>query len=267
MLAELKPKTAQINGRLWSARARDWAEVQEPQFRPLYQAALDRLGVAPGTRYLDAGCGSGLAAGLAAGRGARVSGLDAAEGLLAIARERAPGGDFRQGDLEELPFEDGAFDLVTGFNAFQYAGNPGAALGEAGRVTQRGGAVLVATWGDPNGMPLASVLAALKSLLPPPPPGTPGPFALSDEKALRQFAEGAGLRAEQIFDVQGEFVFASEAEALRGFNSAGIAVRAMELAGEQAVSEAHARAIAPFRLSDGSCRIGATYRCLVARPR
>ena len=267
MLAELKPKTSQVNGRLWSTRARDWAEVQEPQFKPLYQAVFDRLKVGTGTRYLDAGCGSGVAAGMAAGRGARVAGLDAAEALLAIARSRAPDGEFRHGDLEQLPFEDGGFDLVTGFNAFQYAGNPAMALAEAGRVAKREGAVVVATWGEPSGMPLASVLAALKALLPPPPPGAPGPFALSDERALREFAEQAGLRAEAVFDVRGEFEFASEAEALRGFNSAGIAVRAIEAAGEPAVSDAHARAIAPFRLPDGSYRIGATYRCLVARPR
>lgn len=80
-----------------------------------------------------------MAAALSASLGATVAGLDASEALLEIARERTPGGDFRRGDLEALPFEDDSFDLVTGFNSFQYAGNAAQALREAGRVTRPGG--------------------------------------------------------------------------------------------------------------------------------
>lgn len=265
MLTELKPRTSPLNGRLWGVRARDWADLQEPQFKPLYRAVFERLMVGPATNYLDLGCGSGLATKMAFELGAQVTGLDAAESLLSIARQRAPTGDFRCGDLEELPFGDGQFDLVTGFNSFQYAGNPVVALREAARVTKNDGVVVIATWGDPEGMPVVSVIAALKSLLPPPPLGSPGPFALSEEKALRQFAKDAGLNPVEVFDVEGAFSFADETTALRGWNSAGIAVRAIEHAGEQAVSEAHAKAITPFRQQDGSYRIGATFRCLLAR--
>ena len=74
--------------------------------RPVYEAVLERTRVTTGTRYLDVGCGAGMAAQIAAARGAQVSGIDAAEALLAIARRRTPTGDFRQGDLEELPFDD-----------------------------------------------------------------------------------------------------------------------------------------------------------------
>jgi len=265
MAEHRKPHTSDINGRLWGARARDWAECQEGLQRPIYAAAFARTGTGQGTRYLDAGCGAGLAAEIAAGLGAEVAGLDAAEALLEIARARVPGADFRQGDLERLPFDDGAFDVVTGFNSFQYAGNPGAALAEARRVTQPGGSVVVVTWGEPEGMEAASVIGALRPLMPPPPPGAPGPFALSDEGALRQFAADAGLEPVEIFDVDSPFVYDDEATALRGLNSTGVAVRAMENSSEQAVTEAHARAIEPFRRSDGSYRVGASFRCLLAR--
>jgi ubiquinone/menaquinone biosynthesis C-methylase UbiE len=57
-----------------------------------------------------------MAVQIAAARGAQVSGVDAAETLLAIARRRTPGGDLRLGILEELPFDDHSFDVVTGFN-------------------------------------------------------------------------------------------------------------------------------------------------------
>src|SRR5881396_1725198 len=82
------------------ARARDWAEIQERMLVPLYEAAYDRLGIGPGTRLLGLGCGSGLALLLAAARGARVSGVDADEARLELARERlAPDGGPAAGRL------------------------------------------------------------------------------------------------------------------------------------------------------------------------
>jgi hypothetical protein len=60
-----------------------------------------------------------MAALLASDRGAQVSGIDAAESLLTVARERVAAADFRLGDLQDLPFADGCFDVVTGFNSFQ----------------------------------------------------------------------------------------------------------------------------------------------------
>jgi SAM-dependent methyltransferase len=266
MSVELKPRTAAVNGRLWGARAGDWADIQEGTVRPVYEAVLERTRVKSGTRYLDVGCGAGMAAQIAAARGAHVSGIDAAAALLEIARRRTPAGDFRWGDLEELPFEDHSFDVVTGFNSFQYAGNPAVALAAARRATRPGGAVVIVTWGDPEGMEAASLVAAVRPLMPPPPPSAPGPFALSDEAALRKFAADAGLEPVEVFDVDSPFVYADEATAIRGLNSSGVAARAMENASEQTVTQAHAEALAPFRQPDGSYRIKATFRCLLAQP-
>ncbi len=157
------------------------------------------------------------------------------------------------------------FDVVTGFNSFQYAANPAAALAEARRVTKPGGEVVIMTWGNPEGMEAASLIAALRPLMPVPPPGAPGPFALSDENALRKFAVDAKLTPVVVFDVDCPFVYPDDATAVRGLNAAGVAVRAMENTSEQAVSEAHSKALAPFRRSDGSYRINASFRCLLAR--
>ena len=184
MSRTLEKGTAAVNGPLWGARARDWAEVQEGQFAAAFHAVLAHAKVGSGARHLDAGCGAGMAAALSASLGAAVAGLDASAALLKIARDRTPLGDFRQGDLEALPFEDDSFDLVTGFNSFQYAGDPTQALREAGRVTRPGGWVVIMTWGEPAGMEAAGHVAALKPLMPPAPPGAGGPFALSDETAL-----------------------------------------------------------------------------------
>ncbi len=265
-MSDLKPRTAETNARLWGARARDWADYQEVIVRRVYETVLERTRVGSHTRYLDIGCGAGLAAEIADSRGASVSGIDATEPLLAIARSRVPRGEFRTGDLEALPFEDRAFDVVTGFNSFQFAGNPAVALREARRVAKASGVIAIVTWGEPEGMEAAAVVGALRPLMPPPPPGAPGPFALSKEAALRSFASDAGLSPGEIFDIECPFIYRDEASALRGLNSSGVATRAMESSSERAVTEAHAKAIAPYRQADGSYRIRAVFRCLLAGP-
>jgi len=257
--------TSAVNGRLWGSAAADWAEIQEKTCLPVYRATFDRVGLMAGAKYLDVGCGAGLAAHTAAERGAVVSGLDAAEKLLEIARARLPEGDFRVGELEKLPFEDDTFEVVTGFNSFQYAAHPGAALMEAKRVAKPGGRVVVMTWGEPEGMEAASLLAALRPLLPPPPPGAPGPFALSNEAALRSFAEAAGLEPLEMFDVDSPWVYEGFATAMRGLRSSGVAARAIEHSSVEAVDAAQEKALAPFRREDGRYVVGAWFRCLVTR--
>lgn len=261
----MKPQTSSANAPLWGARARDWAEVQEGIILPAYRRVLERAGVGPGTAFLDVGCGSGMAAGLADDRGATVAGIDGTPALLAIAEERVPAGDFRVADLEALPFDDDRFDVVTGFNSFQFAGNPEIALREARRVVRPGGLVVMTVWGEPDGMEMASVIRALGPLLPPPPPGAGGPFALSDRAALVGLAEASGLAVAEIVDLEAPVVYADETTALRGLDSSGVAERARQTVGEAAVTAAHRAAIAPFRQGDGSYRIGAAFRCLFAR--
>ena len=265
MDATEKPRTASQNGPLWGERAEDWATIQEGQFRAAYDAVFDACNVGAGTAYCDVGCGAGMAALLAHQRGAVVAGLDASDNLLAIARSRVPKADFRAGDLEELPFPDGSFDLVTGFNSFQYAGNPVVALAEAKRVAKPvSGRVVIMTWGPPEGMEAATLVAALKPLLPPSPPGARGPFALSDELALRSFAENAGLRPLQVTDVACHWYYPDLQAALRGLGSSGVAIRAAKHSGENALNKATAEALAPFRANDGTFRMAACFRWLLA---
>jgi SAM-dependent methyltransferase len=230
----------------------------------MFAAALAAAGVGPGIRLLDAGCGSGIAAGMAAELGAAVHGLDASDEMVAIARHRVPAAVFVNGDLQSLPYADGTFDVVTGFNSFQFAAEPAAALAEARRVVRPGGRLVIVTWAPPAGMPAAAVISALRTLLPPAPPGAPGPFALSDEAALRAFAEQAGLRAEGIFDVACPFAYPDAETALRGLCSSGIAERARQVAGDAAVAAAYRAAIAPYLGPDGRVHIEATFRGLIA---
>ena len=74
--------------------------------------------VGESTRLLDVGCGAGRFCRIARDRGARVAGLDATREFIDIARERTPDGEFEVGEMEDLPWQDDSFDVVTGFNSF-----------------------------------------------------------------------------------------------------------------------------------------------------
>jgi len=239
--------------------------VQEPAQHQLYGPVLDRLGVTEGTVLLDAGCGSGVAARMCADRGASVTGLDATEAFVEIARQRVPEGSFDVGDLEALPFPPDSFDVVTGFNSFQYAADPVEALREARRVARPGGAVAIMTWGPAEACEAAPVLAALASFLPPPPAGAPGPFALSEPGALAALVRRAGLEPVDEGDVHSVWTYPDLETALRGLLAGGPATRAIATATEAAVAEAVAAAIALHRNSDGTYELENVFRFLIAR--
>jgi SAM-dependent methyltransferase len=210
------------------------------------------------------GCGPGLAAQLAARGGAQVAGLDAAEASLTIARERTPESDFRTGEMEDLPWPDNAFDVVTGFNAFQYAADVANALREARRVARPGGRVAMAVWGRAEDCDTVAIVAALSKLLPPPPLGAPGPFALSAPGRVEGLLEQAGLAPLTSGEADCPFEFADLETAVRGHMSSGPAAAAIQLAGAEAVQAAIAEALAPFRTSEGSYRQRNTFRYVVA---
>ena len=121
-------------GQLWSAAPRDWAELQEPFCRPLWQDTLAALGVKPGVRFLDAGCGAGGASILAASLGSEVTGFDASHALLNIARERLPQSRLVHGDLERLPFPNGHFDAALVANSVIFAEDIRQAMRELHRM-------------------------------------------------------------------------------------------------------------------------------------
>jgi SAM-dependent methyltransferase len=210
---------------------------------------------------------SGWFCSLAAKRGAAVAGIDAAGGLLAIARQRTPGGDFRTGDMEELPFANASFDLVTGFNSFQFAADPVNALKQAKRVAKPTGKVSMAVWGAATDCQAAAVLKAIGTLLPPPPPpGTPGPFALSAPGVMEQLLSKAGLTPGPPTDVDTPFDFTNEDAAYRGFASSGPGIRALREAGANKVRAALLSALAPFKTKSGTYHLDNKFRFIIVRP-
>jgi SAM-dependent methyltransferase len=152
-------------GRAWGARSTEWAYLFEPFARPATEVLLDRLGVGAPVRLLDVACGSGLAAQTARRRGAAVTGLDASEALVQIARARTPDGDFRVGDMFSLPFRDASFDVATSFNGIWKGCE--AALSEARRVLTPAGRLGLTYWGRPDRLGLLPYFLKVIELSPP----------------------------------------------------------------------------------------------------
>ncbi len=257
--------SAMEQSRLWSERAADWAAVQEDTFLPAFRSVLDHVAPVAGASWLDVGCGSGRLAELATERGAAMAGLDAAPALVEIARRRTPAASITVGDMEDLPFGDGTFDVVTGFNSFQYAADPVRALLEAKRVARPGAPVVVAIWGTAAECEMTAYLGALRLLMPTSPPGASGPFALSEPGALESLVSEAGLEPESRHAGEAPWVYPNLVTALRGLLSAGPAIRAIEHSGEKRAVDAVVEVLDDFRQSDGSYRLENTFHYLVAR--
>jgi len=103
-------------------------------------------------RVLDLGCGTGHFAARLAARyaGARITGLDIADGMLRHARARADvaGLEWVCGDAEQLPLAAGSVDLLFSSLALQWCEHAGSAFREIARVLAPGGQALVSTLGD-----------------------------------------------------------------------------------------------------------------------
>lgn len=110
-----------------------------------------RAVVKPGDRVLDAACGTGDLAIIAARQGATVTGLDFSEQMLVRARRKAPELEWLQGDLLALPFADDSFDAATiGFGIRNVADLQGG-IDELRRVLKPGGRLAILEITRPHG--------------------------------------------------------------------------------------------------------------------
>jgi SAM-dependent methyltransferase len=257
---------ASAQAALWGRRPRDWARLAEPQNVALFAAVLDALDVGRGTRLVDFGCGSGLAARMAAERGAAaVAGIDATPELLEIARERVPTGTFAAAALEDAPFEDGAFDVATGFNAFQFAADPVAAVREAARVVRAdGGLVAASTFAEPERCASTALHLAMKAAVGAKDDGY-APYALSGPDGLSDLLAQAGLEPVAAGEVALAWAHASVEDTILSVLCSAGGARALEAVGEAAVRAALEPAIAPFTRADGSVSMDNVFRYAIGR--
>lgn len=173
-------------------------------------AVIDALEVRDGTKLLDVACGSGNGLIPAAERGAIATGLDITPKLLDAARERASAAgvevELVEGDAEQLPFDDGAFDVVMSVFGAMFAPDHRRAAAELLRVCRPGGRVGVCAW-TPQGM-IGRMFMTVASHMPPPPEGFQPPILWGMEDHMRDlFGAGGEVRFElQTVTMEGESV-------------------------------------------------------------
>ena len=195
------------------------AEVYEEFFVPaLFQEWSDRVAdtitIRAGDRVLDVACGTGVLTRAVAARvgpsGAAI-GLDVNEGMLTVARRKAPRLDWRSGRAEALPFDTERFDAVVSQFGLMFFEDRRAALAEMMRVLRHGGRLAVAVWDSLEHTPgYATVTQLLQRLF-----GDRvadalrAPFALGDPGALRSLFSSAGIPSATVTTVKGTARFPS----------------------------------------------------------
>jgi SAM-dependent methyltransferase len=253
--------TAGIHGPRWSLVAAEYEAFWAAMAEPVRVEIAAHAGVGPGTRLLDVGCGPGTLLRFAAGRGAEVSGLDAAEGMVARARAAVPGADVRVGAMERLPWDDGAFDVVTAFNAVQFAADRVGVLREMDRVRAPGGHLAVATWGPPERCEQFVIGDALEALAG---GGQTGTHPLGADGVLAGLFEAAGLATRVTGEVEVPLLLADRAALVRAFWVDVIDVGLLEHVDEATARGAIVAAAEPFRRADGGYRLENVYRYAIA---
>src|SRR6266550_7228051 len=145
-------------------------------------------GVQSGQPVLDVACGTGVVAITAARIGANVTGLDLTPELLERARENSGVAevdvDWHEGDVEALPFPDGAFDVVLSQFGHMFAPRPEVAIREMLRVLKPSGTIAFSTW--PPELLIGRSFTLVGSYMPPPPPGVSPPPQWGDPNIVRQ---------------------------------------------------------------------------------
>src|SRR5262249_23189228 len=157
---------------------------------------LDAARVAEKMCVLDVGCGPGYISCAVAGRRANPIGLDFSGEMVAIARQKFPGIDFREGNAQNLPFADFTFDRVLASFALLHLPDPERGCAQACRVLKPGGRFAFTTWARKEENVFLQLVddavrahADLAVALPPGPPY----YLFENEEEFRKALERAGF--------------------------------------------------------------------------
>jgi ubiquinone/menaquinone biosynthesis C-methylase UbiE len=175
----------QMHSAAWSAGA---FEEIAPSIADVHAAIVEALAPQPGEAWLDVACGAGHVAELAAGAGARVSGIDISPRLIEVAKARAKTAgyeiEYRVGDAENLDVPDASYDAVSSSFGMIFAPDHDAAAHELARVTKPGGRLAFTAW-TPDST-IGQMFAVLRPFQPPPPPDAGNPLDWGLEEHVRE---------------------------------------------------------------------------------
>src|SRR6187399_2715859 len=171
------------------------------------------LGVIPGMKVLDLGCGDGTTALPEARLGADVLGVDIAANLVAAGNQRAKDAHLlnlrlQEGDatnLHELP--DQAFDLVVSIFGAMFAPKPFDVAKEMVRVTKPGGRIVMGNWIPNDPTLVAQILRISSAYSPPPPEGFISPMMWGVEANVIERFSRVGIPKDNISFARDTFTF------------------------------------------------------------
>ncbi|GAA4462566.1 class I SAM-dependent methyltransferase [Nibrella saemangeumensis] len=198
------------NKALWEKG--DFTQIAETM-RESGAALVDKLGITPGLKVLDLGCGDGTTAIPAAKLGAEVLGVDIARNLVEAGNRRAQQEGltnirFQEGDATDLrELKDDTFDLSMSIFGAMFAPRPVDVAKEMVRVTRPGGRVVMGNWipGDPT--LVAQILRISSAYTPPPPEGFISPMLWGVEGHAVDRFEAAGIPKENVSFERDTFIF------------------------------------------------------------
>jgi SAM-dependent methyltransferase len=177
------------------------------------ESLVNGLGVRPGMRVLDLGCGDGTTALPEARLGADVLGVDIAPNLVEAGRRRAAAEGlsncrFQEGDATNLEgLADRSFDLVVSMFGAMFAPKAFDVAKEMVRVTKPGGRIVMGNW-LPNDPTLVNQILKISSAYSPPPPeGFVSPMTWGVESHVEERFGKAGIPRENISFVRDTYMF------------------------------------------------------------
>ncbi len=142
----------------WQRVADKYDSVWSSLTRQFIPSLLGDASVSAGMLALDVACGPGYVSAAAKQLGAVPTGIDFSEKMVAIAKRMFPEIRFKQGDAQDLPFEDGSFDRVLMNFGLLHVSHPEKACAEACRVLRREGKFAFTVWAGPEQNPGAKIV-------------------------------------------------------------------------------------------------------------
>ena len=133
---------------MFSVPAQAYGRFMGRYSEPLATGFADWAGVRAPGRALDVGCGPGALTRVLVDRlgAGAVAAVDPSEPFVEAARARFPEVDVRRASAEQLPFPDGAFDVVLAQLVVHFMADPVRGLAEMARVARPGATIAACVW-------------------------------------------------------------------------------------------------------------------------